>query len=51
MQASYRLKRAESAQRKFLSAMKMLTTLRAAVPKGLAPINCLRLYTEERESA
>lgn len=52
MQASYRLKRAESAQRKFLSAMKMLTTLRAAVPEGLAPINCLRLYTEEdRESA
>jgi hypothetical protein len=52
MQANHRLRRSESAQRKFLMAMRMLTTLRAAVPEGLAPINCLRLCgEEERESA
>jgi hypothetical protein len=52
MQANYRIRRSESAQRKFLLAMKMLTTLRAVVPEGLAPINSLRLHTEEeRESA
>jgi hypothetical protein len=51
MQANHRLRRSEAAQKKFLSAMRMLTTLRAVVPEGLAPINCLRLCGEERESA
>ena len=33
-QATIRLRRAESAQRRFLRAIKMLTTLRALVPRG-----------------
>ena len=37
-QAAIRSRRAESAQRRFLRAIKMLTTLRALVPRGLMPI-------------
>jgi hypothetical protein len=52
MQANHRIRRSESAQRKLLMALRLLTTLRAAAPEGLAPLNCLRLATEEdRESA
>lgn len=37
-QATIRLRRAESAQRRFLRAIKTLATLRALVPHGLLPI-------------
>src|SRR5947209_877821 len=36
-QARYRLKRLESAQKRFESSLKTLTTLRTLVPAGLAP--------------
>ncbi len=38
MQANHRLRRGESAQRRFLSALKTLVALRALVPQGLAPL-------------
>jgi hypothetical protein len=36
-QAAFNLKRLESAQRRYLNSMKMLTTVRASMPAGLAP--------------
>jgi hypothetical protein len=50
-QAAIRFRRAESAQRRFLSAVKTLTNLRALVPEGLAPLNPLRLHPEGRKRA
>jgi hypothetical protein len=41
LQARHRSQRAESAQRKFLAAMKALAVLRDAVPRGLAPLGSL----------
>lgn len=38
-QGTLLLKRAESAQRRYLGAIKMLTTLRARLLRGLAPLN------------
>lgn len=43
-QAAYRLKRSESAQRRYLAAIKTLSTLRAKVPAGLAPLKGLKLH-------
>ncbi len=37
-QAGFRLRRAESAQRRFLRAVKTLTGLRALLPEGLSPL-------------
>jgi hypothetical protein len=51
-QATYRLRRGEVAQRKFLAAMKTLATLRAVVPEGLAPLNGVRVHDPpDRERA
>jgi hypothetical protein len=43
-QAAFRLKRAESAQRRHLAAMKTLALLRAALPAGLVPLEPLRAF-------
>jgi hypothetical protein len=43
-QASHNLRRAESAQKRYLAAIKTLTTVRALVPRGLVPVNHLRLH-------
>jgi hypothetical protein len=37
-QANFRLRRAESAQRRFLNAIKTLAMLRALLPRGLRPL-------------
>jgi hypothetical protein len=50
-QAAFRLRRVESAQRRFLTAVKVLTKLRALVPEGLAPRSALHIYSEAREHA
>jgi hypothetical protein len=43
-QAVFRLKRAESSQKRLLAATKTLATLRALVPQGLVPAQRLRLH-------
>jgi hypothetical protein len=50
-QAAMRLRRAESAQRRYLSTLKTLARLRATVPQGLAPLKPLRLHTGDRQQA
>jgi hypothetical protein len=46
-QAAFRLKKIESAQRRFLAAMKSLATLRALQPRLACPIRGPRLYDPE----
>src|SRR5262249_40372227 len=46
-QAAMRLRRSESAQKRYLAALKTLARLRANVPQGLAPLNPLRLRSGE----
>jgi hypothetical protein len=48
-QVAIRLKRCESAQRRYLSALRMLALLRATVPQGLIPVNSSRLYADQQE--
>jgi hypothetical protein len=43
-QAGFRLRRLESAQKRYLNAIKTLTTLRALVPGGLVPARALKLH-------
>ena len=43
-QAAFRLKRLESAQRRFDNAVKSLTTLRTLLPAGLAPAQSIKLH-------
>lgn len=43
-QAGFRLKRAESAQKRLLSATKTLALLRSAMPAGLVPANPMHLF-------
>jgi hypothetical protein len=50
-QAAFRLKRAESAQRRYLGAVKTLTTLRALVPQGLAPLDPVSVFKLRRKPA
>jgi hypothetical protein len=45
VQAGYNLRRTESAQRRYLASIKVLATLRALVPRGLFPVDHLRLRT------
>jgi len=47
-QASFRLKRAESAQKRHLTAMKTLAVLRTHCGKGLAPLNHLKIFVSEQ---
>jgi hypothetical protein len=51
VQAAFRLRRAESAQKRYLAAMKTLANLRALVPAGLVPQNGLRIHPESRKRA
>lgn len=46
-QASWKLKRAESSQRRLLTATKTLATVRTLMSKGLAPANSLKLFTAD----
>jgi hypothetical protein len=56
-QAAFRLKRAESAQRRYLASIKMLAQMRAILPHGLAPEGNptpgggLRIYDAGAEAA
>jgi hypothetical protein len=50
-QAALRLKRAESSQRRFLAAVKTLTTLRALVPHGMVPVEHLNVHRPKRARA
>jgi hypothetical protein len=50
-QAAFRLKRAESAQRRLQGAVKTLATLRALLPEGLVPANHLQLHEPVRQTA
>ena len=43
-QAAFRLKRLESAQRRFDNAVKSLSTLRTLMPAGLAPAQSIKLH-------
>jgi hypothetical protein len=43
-QARFRLRCLESAQRRHLSAVKMLTSVRALLPSGLAPAQSAKLH-------
>ena len=47
-QANFRLKRLESAQRRYLEAIKMLTSLRAMMPSGLAATKPLKIFEPKR---
>ena len=49
-QAAFRLKRAESSQKRLLAATKTLATLRALVPAGLVPAQPLRLHDPGQRS-
>ena len=46
-QAAFRLKTAESAQRRFLAATKALATLRALQPRATRPTGTLRVFDPE----
>jgi hypothetical protein len=46
-QATWKLKRAESSQRRLLTATKTLATVRTLMSKGLAPANSLKLFTAD----
>jgi len=48
-QANFRLKRLESAQRRFEGSIKALTTLRTLLPAGVAPAGSIRLYDPEQK--
>ena len=48
-QATFNLKRAESAQRRYLAGIKTLATLRALVPEGLVPTRDLRVFEPAKE--
>src|SRR5262245_39638494 len=50
-QATIKVKRIESAQRRYFAALKLLSLLRARMPQGLAPLNGLRLYRNKVKQA
>ena len=47
--ANYRLKRLESAQRRYEGAIKTLATIRTLLPTGLAPAGAIKLYEEKEK--
>jgi hypothetical protein len=47
-QAAFRLKRLESAQKRYLNAIKMLTETRTLMPRALAPAQSVKLFEESR---
>ena len=48
-QAAFKLRRAESSQKRLLAATKTLATLRALVPQGLVPARPLRLHDPDQK--
>jgi hypothetical protein len=48
-QAAFRLRRAESAQRRHLTAIKTLATLRSLSPAGLVPTRSIRLHDPDQK--
>jgi hypothetical protein len=48
-QIGVRLRRCESAQRRYLGALRMLTLVRGTVPQGLVPPQALRLFNSQRQ--
>jgi hypothetical protein len=46
-QATFRLKRVESCQKRLLSAAKALATVRQFMPRGLMPVNHLRVHDSD----
>jgi hypothetical protein len=50
-QAGYRLKRLESAQKRYLEALKELVTVRGLLPDGQVPAPALRLHEPNRQRA
>jgi len=50
-QAVLRLKRSESAQKRFLAAIRTLTTLRARAPAGLAPLGSIKIHSPSEKTA
>jgi len=49
-QAGFKLKRLESAQRRYHNAIKLLGTLHALLPAGLAPVPPVRLHEEPKHA-
>jgi hypothetical protein len=50
-QAGLNLRRAESAQKRYVMAMKTLATVRELLPRGLLPVNPLRLHDRNKKLA
>ena len=50
-QAGFNLRRAESAQKRYVAAMKALATVRQLLPRGLLPVNHLRLHEPDKKLA
>src|SRR5262249_41291077 len=50
-QADFRLKRLDSAQKRYLNAMKALTLVRMLAPAGLAPTPAIKLHDAEKQRA
>jgi hypothetical protein len=50
-QAAFKLRRAESGQKRLLNAAKTLATLRALLPEGLVPVNPVQLHEPPRKLA
>jgi hypothetical protein len=50
-QSAFHLKRLESAQHRYLSALRMLTELRALAPSGLAPSASLKVHEPKKVRA
>jgi hypothetical protein len=48
-QAAFKLRRAESSQKRLLAATKTLATLRALVPQGLVPARPVRLHDPDQK--
>ena len=48
-QASFKLKRLESAKRHHLTAIKTLANVRRLMPAGLAPVPSPKLYDEAKQ--
>ena len=49
--AAARRRRSESAQRRFLAAVKALTTLQGLAARAAAPADCLRIHRGEEENS
>jgi hypothetical protein len=50
-QAGFNLKCAENAQRRYLASMRTLATVRELLPRGLLPVNHLRLHDPDQRLA